>query len=135
MKVGEIFECEYPFKKYSYKPILPTDDLHEGWSMGCNSYTEMYSESDGCIFYNANGIGKIIFEVLAIVEMPKRYMTRVIYKFDRVDPDGIRINSSKTHTVTQKHFESMIENPYQKDWSVIPFNQDHNALNESKGEW
>ncbi len=85
--------------------------------MGCNfEHEDDGSDYGYSTIITANGIGKIIFEVLDIVEMPRKYKNRVIYKFDRIDPDGKRTNSSKVYTATIDRFIEMTKRPYRADY-------------------
>ena len=119
IKVGDKFEREYPFKLYSYDTItIQGSESIEEWVMGCNRHTEEYGEGYGETFFNAGGLGKIIFEVLAVVEMPRKYQDRVIYKFDRVDPDDDRKNGSKCYMVTMSRFLNMLERPFTPEYEI-----------------
>lgn len=106
MKVGDKFKKQYPFKLMFSKGDGIFQD-EEWWQIGC------YQEQDGYeVFNNCNGIGYVEFEVLAIVDMPRKMKQRIIYKFDRTDPDGNVKKSSKTHTVTIDKFKSFISGDY-----------------------
>lgn len=122
VKAGDTFESDYPFKSYVNHSIFGSQyepEITEGWAMGCHKQTEDDGSEYGCdTLYTANGVGKIIFEVLAVAEMPRKYQSRVIYKFDRIEPEGERVNSSKCHTVTMSHFLNMIEAPYPNEYEV-----------------
>ena len=111
VKVGDAFEKDYPFHLYSY-PVLSSfgESTDEAWMMGCRKTQEDDGSEYSCTtFHNADGLGKIIFEVLAVTVMPRKFKDRVLYKFDRVDPDGKRMNGNKCYTVTIDHFLKMID--------------------------
>lgn len=119
-KVGDKFECVYPFHMESYHSIQNgMDGIDECWRMGCKKTTEMYDQYCGETFFNADAEGKIIFEVLAVFEMPRSYKDRVIYRFDTIDPDGKEKVRAKDYTVTADKFARMIENPYGHEYEVI----------------
>lgn len=120
LNVGDKFELDYPFKLITIHNVNGNygDVKDYFWVMGCNKTTETYSPWEYEHFYTCDGIGKIIFEVLSICEMPRKYKSRVIYKFDRIDPDGKLIKSSKCHMATLSKFKEMIENPYRHEYEV-----------------
>tara|TARA_R110000851_G_scaffold200970_2_gene352143 strand:- start:2045 stop:2395 length:351 start_codon:yes stop_codon:yes gene_type:complete len=114
IKVGNKYKAAYPFKFVS---INTFDGVDEFWVMGCN----ISSEDDGSGYTSSNiftcdGAGEIEFEVLAVVDMPRKYKSRVIYKFNTTDPDGVVKKKSKDYTVTIGRFVELINRPYRADW-------------------
>jgi len=114
MKAGDKFKKVYPFKSvlYSEKSIhgLSVENI---WVGGCYSETQDGAEiMDGCFEqvtdYSCDGEGFIEYEVLAIVEMPRKYECRVIYRVNMIRPDGDEKRSSKAHVVTLTKFKKWI---------------------------
>ena len=110
MKSGDKFRKVYPFKHISYGE----DDF---WVGGCHSQTDDGAEiMDGyfeqCTNYFCDAEGFIDYEVLAVVEMPRKYQTRIIYRVTLINPDGKEKRSSSAHTVTEAKFLKWISSPY-----------------------
>ena len=110
-KAGDKFKAEYPFKAFSstYKNLNGELEIEDGWSMGC------HIEEDS---YTADGLGEIEFEVLAVVEMPRKYQTRILYTFRITNPDDEVKSRTTCHTATLNKFNAMIERPYRADYEV-----------------
>ena len=111
MKPGELFRKHYPFKHWAHthKNFGGDYETKEGWAGGC--HVEEEYEENGCTFntYSADGDGYIEYEVLAVVEMPRRFQTRIVYRVTMTDPDGGERRSSKCHTVTESKFRKWVE--------------------------
>lgn len=116
MKSGDKIRKPYPFISWisDYIDYSGNHDTTEGWSGGCRSH-----EEDGpdvyhgqCLqetFYTCDAEGEIEYEVLAVVEMPRKYQTRILYRVTMIEPEGNERRSSKAHTVTMDKFMSWIE--------------------------
>ena len=111
METGDKFKKPYPFKRWdhTYRRLDGTYETEEGWSGGCH-VEEEYQEN-GCQYniYSADAEGVIEYEVLAVVEMPRRFQTRIIYRVTMIEPEGVERSSSKCHTVTESKFRKWAE--------------------------
>ena len=106
LKVGDSFELEYPFynqfmdewqgKKYYW--LVP----------GCHKFEEREDVYYN-VSYTANYLGKVVFEVLSIAEIPGRYMSRVIVKQYYLLPDGTKFSQGSIKTLTTGKLKSYIE--------------------------
>ena len=115
MKVNDKFKAKYPFILISTKDIFSEPD--EFWVMGCRIGQE--EDGNGYTFSNTfecDGSGFIEFEILAIVEMPRKYKDRILYKINSIDPDGEEKKRTKAHTTTIDRFKEMIVRPYRAEW-------------------
>lgn len=105
---GDLIRKPYPFKICADQVSfgLEEHDFIEYWRGGCNPTLEdQYAES---AIYEADGEGEIEYEVLAVVEMPRNYQPRVIYRISMIDPEGVERKSSKDYTVTMSKFLSWV---------------------------
>ncbi len=111
MKAGDKFRKVYPFQYWSntYKRFDGDYETEEGWAGGCEVEDEC--EENGCSYriYSADGEGFIEYEVLAVVDMPRKFQTRILYRVTMIDPDGEERRSSKCHTVTESKFMKWVE--------------------------
>lgn len=111
MKTGDLFKKPYPFKHWSHthKGFNGEYEVDEGWAGGCHIEEEY--EENGCTFntYSADGEGFIEYEILAVVEMPRKFQTRILYRVTMIDPEENERRSSKCHTVTESKFKKWIE--------------------------
>ena len=128
MKAGDKFKKVYPFLAYCNDNLWwrceHTTD--EGWAGGCKEHYEdgpaVYEGQ--CLqdrFFTCDAEGFIEYEVLAIVDMPRKYQNRIIYRITMIDPDGNERKSSKAHTVTLAKFNNWIESlhsSYPHDYEV-----------------
>lgn len=130
MKVGDKFKRKYPFKLVdcpTYDSHGMIDGIDEVWAGGCKSaFTPC-----GDPYLVALDHGFIEFEVLAYVEMPRKYMNRVVYCVTMTDPDGNVQEKNRAHCVTEKKFKSWIDKecayawPYEmSDGSELPYTKD-----------
>jgi len=100
MEVGDKIKVEYPFRFVEISPHPFGSSVNDAfWLLGCHKHFE----DDGSgytqdCYLTANGIGFVEYEILAIVDMPRRMQQRIIYKFDKIDPEGGIVKSSKTYT-------------------------------------
>lgn len=85
MKALDTFKIKYPFKivNNSYTDCYGQIHPDEMWVGGCNKrYEDGPAVYEGqCIqeeFHECHGEGWIIFEVLAVTEMPRKYQDRVL---------------------------------------------------------
>ena len=104
---GQVFRNPYPFKYWE-------DEHSSGWAGGCHTHIEEGPEifEDYCEqneHYTADGEGEIEYEVLAFVEMPRKYKARVLYRVTMITPEGDHKKSNKCHTVTELKFRKWIE--------------------------
>jgi len=107
MKTGDKFKKVYPFMAYCNDNMGWGGGDHttdEGWCGGCKETFEGHDQ-DQERFFNCDAEGFIEYEILAVVEMPRKYQTRIIYRVTMIDPDGTERKSSKAHTVTLAKFE------------------------------
>lgn len=121
-KVGNKFKKPYPFKLISTTRWNGSEmEPDEFWQSGCHRSFEAYGEYDGEVFWNADGEGMIEYEVLAVVEMPRKYQTRIIYRFSMTDPDGDTKHSSKDFTASVSRFAAWVDaghSPFPYDYEV-----------------
>ena len=128
MEIGHKFKKAYPFFLVKGDPTnsifgIGIDDL---WVAGCAE-----SREDGCeigdgiyensIYYTCDAEGEIEYEVLAVVDMPRKMKRRVIYTTRLTDPDGNvrKASSAKMATITKfNKWADAIHTSYQKDYSV-----------------
>lgn len=110
IKAGDLIRKKYPYIRWvnDYESI-GYHRTEEGWSGGCKSHIEDgVAVYDGhCLqetFYSCDAEGEIEYEVLAVVDMPRKYQQRVIYRVTMIEPEGNERRSSKTHTVTMSKF-------------------------------
>jgi len=121
LKVGDTFKKVYPFWLFESDGCLMSGPV-ECWNIGCKKSKEgggQYFPPE--IFFNADAEGFIIYEVLAVTEMPRKYETRVIYTLSFIDPDGKCRNQNKAHIATMTKFNSWINaahSPYWTDYEV-----------------
>jgi hypothetical protein len=118
MNAGDKFKKVYPFKSvlYSENSIygLSVENI---WVGGCYRETQDGAEiMNGCFEqvtdYSCDGEGFIEYEALAVVEMPRKYQCRVIYRVTMINPDGDEKRSSKAHVVTLSKFKKWINAPH-----------------------
>lgn len=113
--VGQVFRKPYPFKSWE-------DEYSSGWAGGCHMHIEEGPEifDDYCEqneHYTADGEGEIEYEVLAFVEMPRKYQARVLYRVTMITPEGDHKKSNKCHAVTEGKFLAWVES----EGSSYPF--------------
>ena len=115
IEVGQVFRNAYPFKSWE-------DEHSSGWAGGCHHHYEdgpaVYQGQ--CMqeeFHTADGEGEIEYEVLAYVEMPRKYQSRVLYRVTMITPEGDHKKSNKCHTVTEGKFRAWVES----EGSSYPF--------------
>ena len=109
LKAGDLIRKPYPFISWVDNFGHDSGGQYEGWSGGCRSHEEdgpaVYNGQ--CLqetFYNCDAEGEIEYEVLAVVDMPRKYQTRIIYRVTMIEPEGNERRSSKAHTVTMDKF-------------------------------
>lgn len=115
MKAGDVFRNKYPFKRVdspTYDSYGMLDGIDDVWAGGCHS---KHSHNYDSVFI-ADAIGFIEFEVLAYVEMPRKYQNRVIYCVTMIDPDGEISHKNRAHSVTEKKFKSWIDGDNAYAW-------------------
>ena len=96
IKQGDSFEFDYPF--YGCKSLsVCGDELH--LMPGCHK-DEEWDDVFSNISYTANFIGKVIFEVLSIAEMPGKYVDRVIVKKYYLLPNGEKYSRGNVDCIT-----------------------------------
>lgn len=107
MKVGDKFKRTYPFKlvdRPTYDTFGMVDGVEELWRGGCHCKHSLDCDS----ILVADDMGFIEFEILAYVEMPRKYQNRVIYCVTMIDPDGGISHKNRAHSVTEKKFKSWV---------------------------
>jgi len=122
INVGDEFEMVYPFKIIEnivgnrYEP-----EIMENWYAGC----KVTEEEDGSGYgyerhFTANGEGKVIYKVLAIVEMPQKYIDRVVFLRSLIDPDGSKYSKGEVRTLTKTLFDRDVKSitPFKPDYEV-----------------
>lgn len=130
IKVGDKFRKIYPFYQWdqTYQGFSRDEVItDEGWSGGCKKhYEDGPAVFEGqCIqeeFHNCDAEGEIEYEVLAFVELPRKYQSRVLYRVTMIEPEGNERASSKCHTVTEAKFRQWIESrnsSYPHDYEVM----------------
>lgn len=126
INVGDTFKRVYPFILVSEMNYDFPDGYSpsEFWIGGCKKHSEegpAVFEGQGLMqeFHTADAEGFIEYEVLAVVEMPRKYQERVIYRISMIDPDGGVKKSSKDYTVTMNRFMGWINgNAYCHEYDV-----------------
>ena len=114
IEAGSVFKKIYPYKHWC-------DEWSDGWAGGCHeSYEDgadifdNYCEQVRFLFADAEGF--IEYEVLAFVEMPRRFQSRVLYTVTMIDPEGKTKKVNKCYCVTEQRFRGWIE----RDGSSYP---------------
>jgi hypothetical protein len=131
MKAGDKFKKVYPYcawsNTYEGSVGFPREVFtEEGWRGGCDKHTEdgpaVYEGQ--CIqeeFHTCDAEGFIEYEVLSIVEMPRKYQDRIVYRVTMIEPEGDERKSSKAYMVTRTKFEEWINSghsSYPYDYEV-----------------
>lgn len=116
MKALDTYKVKYPFKLVHNTGFdgfgnIETDDM---WIGGCDKhYEDGPAVFEGqCIqevFYSCNGEGWIIFEILAVAEMPRKYQDRILYRVILIDPERNERKKTSVHCVTKSKFERIID--------------------------
>lgn len=132
MKIGDKFKKVYPYCAWSNSHEVSVGFsrevfTEEGWSGGCKSQVEDGAEiMDGCFeqdtLYSCDEEGFIEYEILAIVDMPRKYQDRIIYRVTMIEPEGDERKSSKAHMVTRTKFEEWVNSPhssYPHEYEVV----------------
>lgn len=117
-KVGDKIEKPYPFYRLAISEHFP--DI-KTWGVGCLVHDEQYDAYRGERFYTAHGEGVIEYEVLAVVEMPGRYKSRVIFTKTYTAPDGEVTNKSRPIIETEQRFIQFVDaghSPFPMDYEV-----------------
>jgi hypothetical protein len=111
IKLGDIFEKPYPFTYYVDDFLVSGEHrTNEGWLAGCKKTPDgPYGESFSC---ECDGEGFIHYEVLAVVDMPRKYQQRVIYTLSMTLPDGRIKKQNKAHMATLAKFKEWISAPH-----------------------
>lgn len=122
MKEGDKFKKVYPFIHWeqSYQGFTGNIETDEGWSGGCNKEEESFEGYHG-VTYSCDGEGFIEYEILAVVEMPRRYQNRIIYCVELTDPEGNVKKKGTAHMVTEAKFKEWIErfhSSYHADYDI-----------------
>ena len=118
IKVGSKFEMDWPFYKGIYK--IGDGKSESFWIGGCHRVDESIYEYCHDYFYQATAEGKVIYEVLSIAKMPKRYQDRVLFKRIRVNPDGGEIKDGEVKLMTYNLFVETVSNrtPFKPEYEV-----------------
>lgn len=99
LKEGDIFQVKAPF----LKDVLFDDSYY--WRHG------MIFDGDECGYRNdygdADAEGVAEFKIIRIVEMPRPYKTRILYRKRLIDPEGTVLKWSEIRMIGQKGFESL----------------------------
>lgn len=115
VKVGDTFKKIYPFWFFE-------EEDYSGWNCGCRKSEEGGSQYHPPeIFFNADAEGLIIYEVLAVIEMPRKYQTRIIYRISTIDPDEVEKKRTNPHLTTLTKFCQWINSshsPYPYEYEV-----------------
>ena len=115
-KAGDKIKKVYPYQYFEYmEDSIFGLGVGGHWAMGCRTV----QEGDE-LFHISDGEGFIEIEILALVEMPRKMKSRVLYKFDQILPEGNIKKSSKVYTVSTDVFNNLInKNSYRHDYEVI----------------
>ena len=122
LTVGKKYSMAWPF--YMYETIQGSryePEFYENWASGCELTEEDDGSENSCTrFFTANGEGKIQYEVMSIVKLPKGLIDRVVFKKSKVDPDGNKYGKSSieilTETLFLKHVNS--HTPFRADYEI-----------------
>ncbi len=124
LKVNEEYRMKFPFKKIVHNAtsgnrLFPARDEVIQWEPGC----WLFEECDGSGYgksrdFYGNAEGEVVYKILAIAEMPGKYMDRVIFKRWCIDPEGKKYNNGSLNTFTRNRFIRDIE-------SRSPFNAEY----------
>lgn len=122
INVGDEFTMAFPFQIIEnaignrYEP-----EIHESWFAGC----KVSEEDDGSGYgvsriFTANGEGNVIYKVLAVVEMPGKYIDRVVFLRSLVDPDGKKYGKAEVRTITKTLFirDIGLTTPFKPEYEV-----------------
>ena len=96
IKQGDVFEFDYPFHGYK---ALAVDGTSLHLTPGCHK-DEEWDDVFSNISYTANFIGKVVFEVLSIAQMPGKYVDRVIVKKYYLLPGGEKFSRGNVECMT-----------------------------------
>lgn len=114
-KQGQVFEFVYPFYDY-FVESWKGESQHIQYP-GCHKSMEDDGSGYGTsIYWTANNVGKIAFEVLSIAKMPGKYMDRVVAKKYYTDPVGKLYSSGDVVIMTTGKLERYIERNYVFPW-------------------
>ena len=108
--VGDTFDIEYPF--YSQNCGVYNGEIESILTPGCHRLTEEEDQGWGYqerVYWVANFMGKICYEVMSVAEMPGRYMNRVIVKYHYITPGGADYGRSQMKTLTVGKLTKQIE--------------------------
>lgn len=125
--IGKEYIMKWPFNFVEYDlrdPFSPSDiDSFSCWRSGCIVHDEQYGEGHGERFYTAHGEGQIIYKVLSIAKMPKRFQDRIIFKRWVVTPDNEKYNNGEVRMLTKLSFIKDIKSrsPFRADYEVEEF--------------
>lgn len=115
-KVGDKFTIKYPF----YKQQMETIDGKKNYWVTPGCHRAVCDEDVGwgsmdVVYWIANYIGEICYEILSIAKMPVRYLDRVIIKYYYILPDGNKFSNGSIKTLTTRKLNEQI-----KSNSVFP---------------
>ena len=122
LTIGREYLMSWPF--HIYETILGTryePEFYENWASGCKVTEEDDGSEYSCTrFFTAHGEGKVIYQAIELVKMPKGFIDRVVFKKTKIDPDGNKYGKSSiellTKTVFLKHINS--HTPFSADYEV-----------------
>jgi len=122
LKIGRKCFMSWPFN--IYETILGTryePEFNEHWASGCKvTQEDDGSEYGHTMYFTAHGEGKVIYEAIELVKMPKGFIDRVVFKKSKVDPDGKKYGKTSieilTKTIFLKHINS--HTPFSAEYEV-----------------
>jgi len=115
---GAVFNRVYPF--------YDSAELFGGMCSQPGCHMEKEQEDMYCnIWFTANAEGEIIYEVVAIAEMPGRYTDRVFFKKNYLYPGGDKYNEPRLEVATTSKLLSLLNR-------VSPFPQDYEVEEDKK---
>lgn len=118
-KVGDEFEMVFPFTSYeTYRGGRYEPEITDYWSAGCEQHQEQGEY--GCLtrYFTAHDEGKVIYKVLALVELSGKRLDRVVFERRLIDPDGEKYGRPDVRMLTKTLFERDIK-------SVTPFKAEY----------
>ncbi|EKN4745598.1 hypothetical protein ABSL26_004347 [Yersinia enterocolitica] len=107
-KVGDVFDTVYPFKKVNSYYGECSGEMEIIWIGGCHKNEE--EDDDGtryANYYIADAEGRRVLNVLGVVDMPGKWLRRILYTCDMINPDGKTKKGKEIHVVTESRFSDM----------------------------
>ncbi|MBM7070917.1 hypothetical protein JQC92_02525 [Shewanella sp. 202IG2-18] len=116
MEIGQKITRPYPFTKDNFlSGFRGSEGIEDYWCLGARKEEECDGSGYGySVTYWADAEGEVTFEILAIVEMPRKMKTRVLFKREFKHPDGKVTKHSEVKVSSLDSFKKMLakDKPY-----------------------